>query len=239
MKKLFFSFFTLTILFITNGCNHSNGQSQNNTLSAIEFSEKISEFPNAIIIDVRTPEEFADGHIKNAININWRGDTFVKQVSEIDPTKPVFVYCLSGGRSAAAAEKMRESGFNQVYELDGGMMKWRAADMPESKETGEQNGDELSQEQYNAYLNSDKYVLIDFYAEWCAPCKMMKPSLEEIDSTMSDKVKVIRIDVDKNKELADQMQIDALPTLILYKNNAIVWRNVGFASKEKMVEQLK
>jgi len=86
--------------------------------------------PDAAIIDVRTPQEFSDGHLIHATNMDWNGDRFEAQVSTLDKSKPVFVYCYSGGRSAAAAKKMRANGFTEVYELAGGFSKWRDAKLP-------------------------------------------------------------------------------------------------------------
>jgi len=234
MKYLFS--LTLTAASILSSC--TNGQTQKTDLSANEFSEKIKQLPEALIIDVRTPEEFADGHLINAINIDWRGDDFEKQIATLDKNKPVLVYCLSGGRSSAAADKMRNDGFKEVYEMDGGIMKWRAADLPETRgiATPEKG---MSLQQYNDSLNTDKLVLIDFYAPWCAPCKQMKPYLEEISKEMAATVTVVRIDVDENQQLSKELKIDALPTLLVYKNKKTTWRNVGFASKEKIIEQLK
>ena len=148
------------------------------------------------------------------------------------------MYCLSGGRSARAASKMRSEGFKTVYELQGGIMKWRGANLPETTDdTTTSKG--MSQKQFEALLNSDKLVLIDFYADWCEPCKKMKPYLEEITKEMATKVAVIRINADDNQDLCKELKIDALPVLQLYKNKNLVWVNKGFIEKEKVVKQLK
>ena len=84
------------------------------------------------MLDVRTPAEYTQGHLSNARNIDWNGGEFEKSIAKLDKSKPVFVYCLSGGRSAAAASKMRSIGFREVYELSGGFAKWKAAKLPEA-----------------------------------------------------------------------------------------------------------
>lgn len=237
MKKLLIiGFAALAVL--QNSC--TNGQTQNNktNLQAAEFAEKIKELPAAPIIDVRTPGEFSKGHLKNANNIDWNGNDFEKKISTFDKSKPVFVYCLSGGRSAAAASLMREQGFKEVYELDGGIMKWRGANLPETTEsTSVSSG--MSKQQFDELLNTDKLVLIDFYADWCAPCKKMKPYLEEISKEMADKVIVVRINTDDNQALCKELKIDALPVLQLYKNKQLTWNNQGFIEKADVVKQLK
>ncbi len=242
IKYLFLLIFT-TIIFLnscSNGQNKTSGQTKVFNLSAIAFSEKIKQIPTASIVDVRTPGEFNKGHIENAKNINWNGEDFENQITKLDKTLPVFVYCHSGNRSAAAASNMRSLGFIEVYELNGGMMKWRAANLPETTSNSTTNTSiGMSKLQYDQLLVSDKLVLIDFYAEWCAPCKKMKPFLDEISNEMPDKVKVVRIDADVNKELTKELKVDALPTLLLYKNKALTWTNIGYASKEDILKQLK
>jgi thioredoxin len=161
-----------------------------------------------------------------------------KQVASFDKAKPVFVYCLSGGRSSAAASKLRASGFKTVYELNGGIMKWRGANLPETTEmAGSSAG--LSKVQFDALLQTDKTMLIDFYADWCGPCKKMKPYLDEISKDMADKVVVVRINADDNQDLCKEMHIDALPTLQVYKNKLLTWSNIGFIEKSVVLKNLK
>ena len=106
MQKHFLTFITATsILF--NSCSNGQTQTTNTNLSATEFSEKIKELPSAPIVDVRTPVEFTKGHLQNANNYDWNGSDFQKQISTLNKSKPVFVYCLSGGRSSSAANQMR------------------------------------------------------------------------------------------------------------------------------------
>jgi thioredoxin 1 len=203
MKYTFLLFSTLSILF--SSC--TSGQSTSTNLLAADFQAKIKETEAPVIIDVRTPEEFAGGFIENAININRNGSDFNSKIAEIDKSKPVFVYCLSGGRSGSAAAQMRSEGFKEVYELNGGMMAWRSAALPETTAQGSAPKSEgMTLEAYNKLINSEKLVLIDFYAEWCGPCKKMAPSLDQISKEMSDKVTIIRIDADKNPGLGTALK---------------------------------
>jgi len=235
-KHLTISLAVIAILF--NSCTNGQTQSTKTNLSATEFADKIKELPTATIIDVRTPAEFSKGHLANANNYDWNGNEFDKQIEPLDKSKPVFVYCLSGGRSSSAANKMRSDSFKTVYELDGGIMKWRGANLPETTDnTVTSNG--MTKQQFDALLNSDKLVLIDFYADWCAPCKKMKPYLDEISKDMADKVVVIRINADDNQTLCKELQINALPVLQLYKNKTLTWTNTGFIEKSEVVKQLQ
>lgn len=236
MRRLF-AIALLAILF--NSC--SSGQTNSTTktnLSATEFSDKIKELPTATIIDVRTPDEFSKGHLANANNYDWNGNEFDKQIAPLDKSKPVFVYCLSGGRSSSAASKMRSDGFKEVYELSGGIMKWRGANLPETTDKAVVSKG-MSKQQFDALLSSDKLVLIDFYADWCAPCKKMKPYLDEISRDMADKVVVIRINAEDNQALCKELKIDALPVLQVYKNKTLTWKNTGYIDKVEVVKKLQ
>ena len=76
-------------------------------------------------------------------------------------------------------------------------------------------------------IDSDKPVLIDFYATWCGPCKMLFPILKEVKDTLQEEISIIKIDVDKNQELAEALRIKGLPTLMIYKEGQMVWRQSG------------
>jgi len=214
----------------------SNGQSQSK-LSPTAFAQKIASLPEAPIIDVRTPEEYLNGHFPNALNMDWNGSDFDKQISSLDKGKPVFVYCLSGGRSTSAAYKMREVGFKEVYELDGGIMKWRRDNLPETtQKTIKSTG--MNRQQFEDFLKTDKVVLIDFYADWCAPCKKMKPYLDEISKEMGEKVTVIRINADENPALCKELKVEALPVLQIYKKGHQTWTFEGYIEKALVVKEL-
>jgi len=235
MRKLF-SIAAALLAILIGSC--TNGQSQNaaTTLTPTEFAEKIKAMPEASVVDVRTPGEFSKGHLQNALNCDWNGSEFDSQISTVDKTKPVFVYCMSGVRSAVAASKMRADGFSKVYELQGGIMKWRSANLPETAPaTNASPG--MTRQQFDAVVNSDKTVLVDFYAEWCAPCRKMKPYLDEISKDMAKKVTVVRINVDDNKVLAKELNIDALPVLQVYKNKTLSWTHTGYVEKAEVVKQ--
>ncbi|HAD11905.1 MAG TPA: thioredoxin [Saprospirales bacterium] len=93
---------------------------------------------------------------------------------------------------------------------------------------------------FSDLTNSDKPVLVDFYADWCAPCRAMKPILEDLKAQVGDGVSIYKIDVDKNQMIAERYAIRSIPTIILFKNGEPVWRKSGVASSvelQRVVEQ--
>lgn len=224
----------IIILIALNGC--SNGQSQQN-LSASEFASKLIEYPTAPILDVRTSGEFSKGHLNKAINIDWNNQNFEVKIASLDKVKPVFVYCLSGSRSSDAAKLMRSIGFKEVYELQGGLIKWRSTNLPLTTNTASTSG--MTLQDFNKLIDQDKIVLVDFYADWCGPCKKMEPYLKEISNEMIDRVELVRINTDDNQKLCQDLKIDAIPVLQIYKDKKLTWNNIGFVEKETVVKQLK
>lgn len=89
-------------------------------------------------------------------------------------------------------------------------------------------------ETFNNIISGNDLVLVDFYATWCGPCKMMHPVLDNLKQNMGDKVRIVKIDVDKNEAAAMQYRIQAVPTLMLMRNGEVLWRQSGALSLDAL-----
>ena len=125
MKNIFLSLSVLLII----ACSCVKQQEGVSLVDSNKFETQMKE-PTSQIVDVRTAGEFASGHIANAVNFDVTSDDFITKIASLDKEKPVMVYCKSGGRSARAAGVLKEKGFKQVYDLDGGIMGWKASNKP-------------------------------------------------------------------------------------------------------------
>lgn len=94
-------------------------------------------------------------------------------------------------------------------------------------------------ESFESLINSDKPVLVDFFATWCGPCKMMSPILKEVKDRVGDDVKIIKIDVDKNQGLAARFQVQGVPTLMIFKNGQARWRQSGVVQARQLEQILQ
>ncbi|NDI98971.1 rhodanese-like domain-containing protein [Flavobacterium sp. LaA7.5] len=128
MKKIIYIF---TLLLIVIACDEPKKQSVMLVKPTV-FYEKMAE-QKGKVVDVRTPEEYKGGHLKEAVNIHLYDKDFEQRIEELDKEKPVYVYCKVGGRSAEAVKIMEEKGFNSIVELEGGIDAWTQAKKPITK----------------------------------------------------------------------------------------------------------
>jgi rhodanese-related sulfurtransferase len=120
MKKFFaIAIGTLSTAVLLSGCGSSNAKK----VSPKEFSE-VTQQAGIVVLDVRTPEEFAEGHLANAINIDFQSGNFEEEISKLDKSKTYAVYCRSGNRSGQAVKDMSDLGFTNIYDMDGGIIDW-------------------------------------------------------------------------------------------------------------------
>ncbi len=232
MKKLlkFITTFQCALIFIS--CTAQT----NTALTASEFESGISSKDSIQILDVRTPGEYGSGQIKGALLADWNNkEEFKRRVAFVDKNKPVYVYCLAGGRSAAAAQKMRAEGYEKVYELKGGINAWKADNKPLE---GKSNAKQMTIDEFNGAINSSKTVLVDFGAEWCPPCKKMEPILKSLQANNGGKFLLIKVDGGNDEDILKAYNVTALPVFILFKDGKQVWRKDGVAEEKEIAGEL-
>lgn len=228
---------SLLLFLVFTGISCRSQQSET-ALTATDFKDKIAATAEAVILDVRTPEEFQKGNIGQSVNIDYRNESFKTDIAKLDKSKPYFVYCLSGARSGAAAGYMRSIGFKTVYEMKGGILAWQKNNLPLTGTSAAAVTDKISAEQYASMTSSDSVVLIDFYAPWCAPCKEMEPMLAELAKSYKGKAAIIRLNIDDNKQLAKQLNVEEIPVFKLYRNGKETWMHKGIIDKDALVKVL-
>lgn len=216
------------LLFVLSACVSSNSKS---SLSPVEFAKEINT-NEGIILDVRTPEEFLNGHLENAINVDWNSSNFNKEINTFGKNQRIYVYCLSGGRSHSAAENLRSSGFTNVFELNGGILKWKSEGLPLTTENTSRNQG-MSILQFEAELKKSTYTIVDFNAIWCAPCKKLRPLLDEY-IRKNENVRLLAIDVDINPELVKKFAVDAIPRILVYKGVELIKDEKGLLTEEQV-----
>jgi len=138
-KSVIYLLFSIGLLLSGYSCKPNPAKNTpNNSITKIdpkklnvnEFEQKLNTTPNAQLVDVRTPGEYKNGHLKGALNINYQDNSFTDEVAKLDKTKPVFVYCQMGGRSKEACNYMSNQGFTEIYDMDNGFKSWQHYNKP-------------------------------------------------------------------------------------------------------------
>ena len=229
------------VLFLFFAFTSCNSQSSFKNIGVADFSAGINQ-TGSQLVDVRSPEEYNEKHIAESHNFNINDDKFEANMNLLDKKRPVYIYCLAGSRSKKAAVWASAHGFTQVYNLESGINSW----LKEGKPVINANGEKISGSSgmsFDDYLNhlkaSDKLVLVDFNAVWCGPCKVLKPTVLILVKKYSAQVSLLDIDVDQNNIVANTMNVNAIPLLILYKQGKEVWRNMGVVAEDDLEAKLK
>lgn len=234
MKNAFYYFIILSFL---SACGmKGNSQSSSYLLSPTEFEQTISKTKDAVIIDVCTAGEFEQRHLKGALNVDYNRADFKEAINLFDKSKPTFIYCFKGGRSAEAYDIMKDLGFTNLYELKGGISKW----MDEGKPTEAKNIDPnkgISESVYQNAISSNTKTLVVFSTDWCPPCKKLNPIIDEIIASKPTYT-ILKYDGDENAAQCKRVDANAFPTLILYKDGKEVWRHLGMIEKEELLKKI-
>ena len=204
----------------------------------VEFKAAFEKEKEAILIDVRTPEEFKSGAIEKAVNIDYNDPKFEEKIIHLDKKMSYYVYCLSGGRSSSAADFMHKQGFEKVVDLKGGILAWQKSNFP-LKNIDPTKKESLTLESLQKIIDSEKLVLIDFYAPWCGPCKKMEPLLETVTNDYKGKATVIRINIDECKSIAQHYRIDEIPFFKVFVAGKEKGNYIGQLDRETFDRMLK
>jgi thioredoxin len=199
------------------------------------FEKKLLETSNAFLLDVRTAGEFGGGHLPKATNIDFRSPDFANKIKDLPKDKPVFVYCLSGGRSAQAAEILRNNGY-QVTELQGGYLKWTTKLKPLEGVPNVKHDDAWDLIAFEKLIQGEKAVVIDFYAKWCAPCLKMMPIVEKLANDFKGKVTVLKVEADGNQAVLQKYEIDEIPSFLVFQNGKLLQKTSGFREEAQLKE---
>ena len=228
--------FVLTVSFLFEfmvACSSSNGQATEK-LSPEDFNKKLSAMKDCQLLDVRTKEEFDQGHLKGALNIDYNGNDFDRLSSYLDKNKPVMVYCLAGGRSAGAAAMLSSKGFKTIYDMKGGYSAWASSGLPVDKPDGLVESKGMSLDEFQKSIPTNKIVLVEFGTQWCPPCKKLSASLDSVEKKQNAQVVIMKIDIDKNKELSKLKGVSTFPTLFVYKNGVETKKHEGYADEKTL-----
>lgn len=211
------------------------------TLPIEDFEKKLSATANANLLDVRTTGEYQKGHLKNAKNIDFLNkETFAAQVQTLDKNQPVFVYCLSGGRSNGAMNYLVKNGFREVYNMQAGFAGWSEANKPFVTPVAEPTpAVAYTKEAFDKVLKDNALLVVDFYAPWCGPCQKMTPAVEKMKQEYAGKIMILKIDYDNSKALVQQYGVDEIPTLLFFKNTKLALRSLGYTDEEHLRKQIE
>lgn len=238
MKKrpsLISALFLATAILLSASCSQNASQTQE-LISPESLSEQLQNSPNTNLVDLRSEEEYLVGHIEGAQNVPFNANEFLTLFTQQYPNKqePVILYCLSGSQTTQALQILTKAGY-QAQGLQQGVLSWRnqgydlKSNMPESMQSVSVKA------LFEQSIQGEQLVLVDFYADWCRPCKMMEPDIKRIEEEYKGQVTVLKIDVDTELELAERYNIQSIPTLMLFKNNQELYYNAGLHNYGQLV----
>lgn len=237
--SIYFSLLVLSVMQLC--CQNPSGTSQPTqifeNLSASEFKKLLSEKEGVQLVDVRTPGEFADRHLENAVLMDINDPNFSQSITALDKNKPVFVYCLAGGRSSNAAGIMKDAGFKEVYNLTGGLTAWNAAGYPVASGGSGKEPKTLSPDEFTKQVSVSEFVLVDYHAKWCGPCKKIAPILDKVVDERKSKLSLLKIDADEYPSLLKEKGIASIPYLELYKQGKLVWKHIGYIDEADLLKE--
>lgn len=231
MKKIIAGLFILSFLY---SCNNTTPVVKE--MDGKQFADSVRIIGKELqVIDVRTPGEFSKGNYPNSINIDFNAPDFKDKIKNLDKKKPVYLYCLSGERSSKAAEEFKQQGFEYVVTMKGGVLALNAnaggAKSAPATNSSASQASGVSVAQYDEFIKNNKNVIVDFYADWCGPCKQMAPLIDQLHKESNGKFEILKVNIDHSRELAMKYKISSIPRLFIMKNGKQVDDIIGFDAR--------
>lgn len=191
---------------------------------------------NGVLLDVRTNEEVDRGYIIGASFIDYYDPQFLTKASWIKKDQPIYVYCHAGGRSAKAAEKLLELGFENVYNLAGGYSDWNSSGFPvkQGLEADFKKSKVYTKQDLNLKLLENPFTLLVFKTPWCLPCKKLDTVLEQF-SNQKDNWNVIVLNMDANQKLAKEFGVSSVPTTVGFAYSNQLFSHIGFIDLKSLL----
>jgi thioredoxin len=198
--------------------------------------EQLIKKPGGVLLDVRTQNEFKNGHITNSGQLNYYALDFRKKLLMLPKNEPIYLYCNTGWRSEKAAQILVENGYRNVYNLEHGIMDWELQNLPVAVDSDAKPDTENKMEykELARFIESGKPVFVDFYAPWCGPCRTMMPMVDELKTKYQGKINIVKVNVDASKKLVKEMKIMGVPYLVLYNGGKAVYTKNGLTARDEL-----
>ncbi len=208
-------------------------------VSSPEFAKIIVE-EKGVLLDVRTKREFQNGHIENAGNLNFYALDFRKRLLLLPKNQPIYLYCNTGYRSDRAADFLIRNGYQQVYNLQHGIMEWDLHDLPVAidPDARPDMDDKFEPSDFAGLIENEPVVFVDFYAPWCGPCRQMMPMIDSLRVEYHERIPVVKVNADASKRLMRELELVTVPYLVLYRNGEMVFDHRGVMTREEVVALL-
>lgn len=231
----FLKAFLILILLLIN----TKSYSQTDELSLDEFERAIKS-NDFVLLDLQSDHNFKRGRIKKFTNIPFESESFESKLLEkVKLYDNILFYCTNQEENQLAFQFLKEIGYQKVKFLKGGFETWQSNSKPYASNLRSiKPYTNLSYQNLQAILVQNEFTLVDFYADWCKPCKKMNPILKEIAE--NDKsIKILKVNSDEAGSLVNHYGIEEIPTYIFFHNKNQVWRYSGEISKNELVAKLE
>jgi thioredoxin 1 len=204
-------------------------------VNAKKFKDLI-ESGQGILLDVRTIMEYNNYHITNSEQMNFYDPDFREKILKYPKDTSIYIYCNVGHRSSLASQILVSNGYTKVYNLHRGILEWHNAGYPlvANQQAAQQSENAISPEQFTQIVNTEELVFFDFYAPWCAPCRMMMPMIDSLTKEYLGKVNIIKINTDASRSLMQQLNVRSIPFLVLFRKQEAVFMHTGMITRDEL-----